>query len=110
MLQGYGAALNIHLRWEQGRLAWHDPATGRHIATFEGERARADREREARIEEMEARATAEAERNAEREARIQEREARTAAEVERNAEREARTQAEARIRELEEENQRLRGR
>ena len=80
-LQGYSGALNIYLRWEEGRLAWHDPATGRHIATFEGERARADAEREARIEEMEARAIAEAERNA----------------------------AEARIRELEEENRRLRG-
>ena len=87
-LQGYSAALNIHLRWEQERLTWHDPATGRHIATFEGERARADAEkdradaeREARIEEMEARAIAEAELNA----------------------------AQARIRELEEENRRLRG-
>ena len=88
VLQGYSIALNIHLRWEQGRLAWHDPATGQHIATFEGERARADREREARIEEMEARATAEAERNAEREARLD---------------------AEARVRELQEENRRLRG-
>ena len=94
-LQGYSAALNIYLRWEKGRLAWHDPATGRHIATFEGERARADAEREARIEESEARATAEAERNAEREARTQEREARLT--------------AEARVRELEAENQRLRG-
>ena len=101
-LQGYSAALNIHLRWEQGRLAWHDPATGRHIATFEGERARADAEREGRI--------------AEREARIEETEARAAAEAERNAEREARARAEsraesaeARIRELEEENRRLSG-
>ena len=87
-LQGYSATLNIYLRWEQGRLAWHDPATGQHIATFEGERdradaeqSRADAERDGRIEEMEARVTAEAELNA----------------------------AKARIRELEGENQRLRG-
>ena len=80
-LQGYSEALNVHLRWEQGQLGWHDPATGEHIATFESERARADAEREARIEEREARATAEAERNAEREARLA---------------------AEARVRELEE--------
>ena len=59
VLQGYSAALNLHLRWEQGRLAWHDPATGQHIATFESERARADSERhradsaEARIRELE---------------------------------------------------------
>ena len=117
VLQGYSEALNLYLRWEQGQLRLHDPATGRHIARFEDERARADMEqeariaeREARIEETEARAAAEAERNAEREARAQEREARSIAEAERNAEREARLSAEARIRELEEENQRLRGR
>lgn len=27
VIQGYSAVLNLHLRWEQGRLAWHDPAT-----------------------------------------------------------------------------------
>ena len=55
VLQGYSAALNLHLRWENGQLGWHDPATGRHIATFATERegrlraeARADVEREAR--------------------------------------------------------------
>ena len=83
-----------YLRWEQGELVWIDPATGRPIATLEDERTRALREREARIEDREARATADAERNAEREARIQEREARLA--------------AGARVRELEEENHRLR--
>ena len=51
-LQGYSAALNIHLRWEQGRLAWHDPATGRRITTFEDERSRAD-SAEARVRELE---------------------------------------------------------
>ena len=71
-MQGYSAALNLSLRWvpserppyregparglERGQLAWHDPATGRPIATLEDERARAD--------------TAEAERNAERDARL----------------------------------------
>ena len=60
VLQGYSAALNLFIRWEQGRLAWHDPTTGQHIATFESERARADSERdradsaEARIRELEA--------------------------------------------------------
>ena len=67
VLQGHSAVLNLNWRWEQGRLACHDPATGRHIATFEDERARADREQEARLD------------------------------------------AEARVRELEDENRRLRG-
>ena len=80
--------LNLHVPWEQGELVWIDPATGQPIATFADERIRVDREREARIEEREARAAAEAERNAEREARLA---------------------AEARVRELEEENRRLRG-
>ena len=81
VLQGYSEALNIYLRWEQGDLRLHDPATGRHIATFEDERARANREREAR----------------------------TQAEARANAEHEAKLRAEARIQELEEENHRLRG-
>ena len=92
VLQGYSAALNIHLRWEQGLLAWHDPATGRHIATFESERARADRE-ESRAEAERGRAEAERGRaDREREARMTERRL-----------------SEARILELEEENRRLRG-
>ena len=74
MLQEYSEALNLYLRWDQVDLRLHDPATRRHIATFEDERARADRA-EARAE----------------------------------AEYEAKLRAEARIRELEEENQRLRG-
>ena len=53
VLQGYSAMLNLYLRWEQGQLRLHDPATGQHIATFESERARAD-SAEARIRELEA--------------------------------------------------------
>ena len=41
-LQGYSAVLNLYLRWDEGQLLWHDPATGRHIVTLEDERARAD--------------------------------------------------------------------
>ena len=61
-LQGYSQVLNLSLRWENGGLAWHDPATGRHIATFESERGRADTESEARNRadvEREARVRAE---------------------------------------------------
>ena len=94
-LQGYSPALGLHLRWERGELAFHDPATDAHIATFESERerafrerARADAELAARIAEQSRADTAEAERNAEREAR--------------NSERERADLAEARVRELEE--------
>ena len=102
VLQGYSAALNLHLRRERGELRWHDPATGQHIATFEGESARADQERARAESERAARIQALTSAEAEREARIEEREARAAAEAERNAEREARLAAEARVRELEE--------
>ena len=36
VLQGYGAALNLNLRWDNGQLVWHDPATGRRIVTLGG--------------------------------------------------------------------------
>ena len=55
-LEGYSAALNLNLRWENGRLGWHDPETGRHIPTYEDEQkarvtaeARADSEHKARV-------------------------------------------------------------
>ena len=95
VLQGYSRALNLHLRWEEGRLVFRDPATGDPIATLESERNRAEAA-EARAEAAEARAdTAEARADTEREERLQERQAREA--------------AEARNRELEEELRRLRG-
>ncbi len=62
VLQGYSAALDLHLRWERGELRWHDPATGRHILTYDDQRAarveavaRADQER-ARADSERARA------------------------------------------------------
>ena len=63
-LQGYSAALNLNIRWENGQLRWYDPATGRHISTFEDERNRADREESRADEEREARIQAEAALNA----------------------------------------------
>ena len=60
VFQGYSAALNVNLRAEDGRLDWHDPATGEHIPTFLSQTARAE-VAEARAEVAEARAeTAEA--------------------------------------------------
>ncbi len=53
VLQGYSRALNLNLRWEAGQLVWHDPATGRPIATLEDER-------QARLLEQEGRIKAEA--------------------------------------------------
>ena len=58
VMQGYSAVLNLFIRWEQGRLAWRDPATGRHILTYDDQRARAE----------EATASAESERAARMEA------------------------------------------
>ena len=75
VLQGESEALNLLLRWESGRLGWYDPATGRHIPTFETER----------------------------EGRLAERKGRLDAEARADAEREARRAAEVRLRELEDE-------
>ena len=49
VLQGFSSVLNLLIRLDHGQLGWHDPETGKHIATFEQERARADSEREARM-------------------------------------------------------------
>ena len=88
VLQGYSTELNLYLRWEQGQLRLHDPATGLHIATFESERARAA-SAETRADSEQARADSERTRADSAEARAE--------------------SAEAQIRELEAENQRLRG-
>ena len=90
-LQGYSPALGLYLRWEgsglapyrsgpaggleRGELAFHDPATGRRIATLADERARAAVAEAELSLEREARAAAEAELAAER-ARVRELEAR----------------------------------
>ena len=79
-LQGYSRALNLLLRWENGELRWHNPETGRHIATFADEQARAD--------------WAEARADREQAGRLQ-------AEARADQEQAARLQAEARARELE---------
>ena len=60
ILQGHSDVLGLDLRWHDGRLEWFDPVTGRHIATFEGERARADAERATRIQAETRAADAEA--------------------------------------------------
>ena len=77
ILQGYSHVLNLLLRWENGQLRWHNPETGRRIASIEDERdarIRAEeethREREALIREREARLLAEA-RVRELEARLE---------------------------------------
>jgi len=53
VLQGYSRALNLNLRWEEGLLALHAPATVRPIATLEEERVRAETA-EPRNRELEA--------------------------------------------------------
>ena len=80
-LQGYSAALNLFLRWENGQLGWYDPATGRHIVTFDDERARAEQERfradaaGARAEQERIRAEQEQQARISAEARVRELEA-----------------------------------
>ena len=69
VLQGYSAALNLRLRWEDGQLIWHDPATGQRIVTLDDERVRADSEHEARLSEQ-ARADEVEARNRELEAEL----------------------------------------
>ena len=86
--QGHSAVLNVDLRWTDGQLHWHDPATGERIASLESER-------EALTQERVARARAEAHAAAEQQARIRESE--------------ARAEAEARIQELENQLHQLRG-
>ena len=51
-LQGHSDILNVDLRWADGQLHWHDPATGEHIATMASERE-ARIHAEARIAELE---------------------------------------------------------
>ena len=58
--QGYSAVLDLSIRWHDGQLEWYDPATGRHIVTFDDERARADDERDRADDERTARLRAEA--------------------------------------------------
>ena len=77
---GYSEVLNLNPCWDSGRLRWHDPATQRHLLTFD--------------EESEAHAAERAAHMAERAAHMAEREARM-------AERAARAAAEARVEELE---------
>ena len=66
-LQGHSAILNVDLRWADGQLHWHDPATGERIASLESERqarlqaqARAAAEQQARAAAEERAGTAEA--------------------------------------------------
>ena len=57
VLQGYSPTLNLLLRWEHGDLAFYDPATERHIVTYDDLQERVNQERAARLE-AEARANA----------------------------------------------------
>ena len=74
VLQGYSPALNLLLRWERGELAFYDPATERHIVTFDELQERVDQERAARLR-AEARADHERAARMQAEARIRQLEA-----------------------------------
>ena len=53
VVQGRSDVLNLILRWDNGNLHWIDPATNKHIPTF-------DAEREGRLAERDGRLAAEA--------------------------------------------------
>lgn len=96
ILQGYIQALDLYLRWEQGQLLWHDPATGRHLPTLNEERERVGQEQGARpMPQQHA---------------DQERQVRLAAQEQANQEREVRLLAEAHASELLAELENLRNR
>ena len=69
ILQGRSAVLHLDLRWEHGQLKWHDPETGRHIATCDDQVARAERAEVQVRQERAGWAATEAEPQAERAAR-----------------------------------------
>jgi len=94
-LQGYSPALNIYLRWEDGALVFHDPATGEPIASLESE--------------LQGRFVAESRAREEEAARLAAQARAETAEVRAEEEEAARLAAEARMAELEEELRRLRG-
>ena len=75
VLQGHSQVLNLDWQWQDGQLGCYNPATIRHIATFESERARADAAEARADSEHAARIAAEA-RAVAAEARIRELEAR----------------------------------
>ena len=88
VLQGYSEVLDLNLRWDHGVLGWRDPATGLHIVTYDDLRL-SIAAAETRAFTAETRATI--------------------AETVARQERAARLQAEAQVRELQEQLQRLRG-
>ena len=100
VLQGHSAVLQLDLRWEHGQLKWHDPETGRHIATYDDQVARAETAETRAERERAGRVSAET-RAEQAEVRVgQERAGRAATEAELQAERAARAILEAQVREL----------
>lgn len=90
-LEGYSEVLDLYLRWEEGRLEWHDPATGKAIMSMAEMQRIIEGERQVRLA-VEQAAT-------ERQGRL---EAEQRAEVERQARLAVEQAAEERVRELEE--------
>lgn len=100
--RAHSPLLNLDLRWEEGRLRFYDPASGRWLENTSESLARAE-SAELRAESAQARAES-AELHAE-----SERDSRVAAELRAESERNARIAAESRITQMQAELQRLRG-
>ena len=100
VLYGYSPALNLLLRWQNGRLWWCDPVTYQPLPSLADEHAARIQEQAARIQAQARADQQQARADQEQAAKIQ---AQAEARREREAharEREARLQAEARAREL----------
>ena len=86
---GHSDVLNLDLCWESGNLRWYDPVSQRYIANYD--------------DQANARAAAEAQLSATEAELDNERQARLAVERQASVDRDALLAAEARIRELEQE-------
>ena len=104
-LEGYSEVLDLYLRWEEGRLEWHDPATGKAIMSMAEMQRIIEGERQVRLAAEQAATERRGRWEAERRAKA-ERQGRLEAEQRAEAERQARLAveqaAEERVRELEE--------
>ena len=104
-LESYSEVLDLYLRWEEGRLEWHDPATGKAIMSMAEMQRIIEGERQVRLAVEQAATERRGRWEAERRAKAA-RQGRLEAEQRAKAERQARLAVEQateeRVRELEE--------
>ena len=69
--QGYSPVLDVLLRWEEGKLFWYNPATGRPIENYHSLEYRLERERQELLQTERERQTLAAQLEEERRARLE---------------------------------------